>query len=163
MEPYRPEAWSDLAVAAVGACAALTGLLFVAVSINLARVLEFPDLPGRAARTLGLLVGLLAAGVCVLVPGQPVGALAAELGAVGLLLVVAALVPLLRGGTSSGTSRRRLVAPVLLLVPSAALAACAVSLLAGAGGGLYWLAVALVTGMAGASANAWVLLVEINR
>jgi modulator of FtsH protease len=37
------------------------------------------------------------------------------------------------------------------------------SLLAGAGGGLAWVAVGLVGGMTGAVMNAWVLLVEILR
>ncbi|SNS82262.1 hypothetical protein SAMN04488107_3903 [Geodermatophilus saharensis] len=53
-DAHRPEAWHDLAVAAVGATAALTGLLFVAVSTNLDRILAFPTLPRRAAATLGL-------------------------------------------------------------------------------------------------------------
>jgi len=37
------------------------------------------------------------------------------------------------------------------------------TLLAGAGGGLYWLLPALVLGFAGSVFNAWILLVEIHR
>ena len=39
----------------------------------------------------------------------------------------------------------------------------AVSLLLEAGGGLYWVAVGIVTAIAGGVTNAWVLLVEILR
>ncbi|MGY1706616.1 hypothetical protein ACI79C_18775 [Geodermatophilus sp. SYSU D00697] len=164
MDAYRPEAWSDFAVATVGACAALAGLIFVAVSLNLARILEFPHLPGRAAQTLGLLVALLAAGVLVLAPGQPGAALGVEIGAIGLLLAAGTLPPLLRVRPDAAFPERRVVgAAVIVLVPAAALVACGATLLAGSGGGLYWLAGAVVLGMAGATANAWVLLVEINR
>jgi fatty acid desaturase len=55
-------------------------------------------------------------------------------------------------------------------VPAVVLAAFALPLLAagltlilGAGGGLYWLVPAMVLGFGGAVLNAWVLLVEIVR
>lgn len=66
---YDLAAWSDFWVAMAGASAALTGLLVVAVSINLEQILGFPLLPLRAAETLGLLVALLVASVFGLVPG----------------------------------------------------------------------------------------------
>jgi hypothetical protein len=39
MTAYQPEQWHDMFVAMAGAAAALTGLIFVAVSINLAWIL----------------------------------------------------------------------------------------------------------------------------
>jgi hypothetical protein len=45
---YTTAGWESLFVAEAGASATLAGLLFVAVSINLARVLEHPGLPGWA-------------------------------------------------------------------------------------------------------------------
>ncbi|MEJ0007582.1 MAG: hypothetical protein WDM77_14760 [Steroidobacteraceae bacterium] len=53
------EAWHDFFVAQVGASSALTGLLFVAVSINLTRILEFAHLPIRAFECLVTLLGIL--------------------------------------------------------------------------------------------------------
>jgi len=38
---YAPEEWKDLFVAMAGASAALAGLLFVAVSINVDRIIHF--------------------------------------------------------------------------------------------------------------------------
>lgn len=49
MVAYQPEAWHDFFTAVTAAAAAVTGLLFVALSINLAAILKEPRLPGRAA------------------------------------------------------------------------------------------------------------------
>jgi hypothetical protein len=45
---YDPELWHDLFVAVAGAAAALAGLVFVAVSINVERILQYKGLPERA-------------------------------------------------------------------------------------------------------------------
>ncbi len=42
--------WENFFVAEVGASAALAGLIFVGVSINLNRILSLPRLPDRALR-----------------------------------------------------------------------------------------------------------------
>src|SRR3712207_9418766 len=70
-----------------GAAAALLGLLFVAVSINLEQVLRIAWLPLRAGETLGVLVALLTTAVFVLVPGQSPTALGLELAGAGFLLI----------------------------------------------------------------------------
>ena len=49
---YDPAEWTDLFVAMAGASAALAGLVFVAVSINVERILQYAGLPERALQTL---------------------------------------------------------------------------------------------------------------
>src|SRR5580692_9267770 len=57
MATYNPADWGSFLVAMVSAAAALTGLLFVAVSINLENILKASSLAARAAETLaGLLL-----------------------------------------------------------------------------------------------------------
>ena len=55
MTAYEPSEWTDFFVASAGASAALAGLVFVAVSINVERILQFRGLPERALATVLLL------------------------------------------------------------------------------------------------------------
>ena len=69
MTGLDPTQWHDLFVAEAGAAAALAGLLFVAISINLKQILAFHTLPIRAASSLVALVVALVISTLVLVPG----------------------------------------------------------------------------------------------
>ena len=79
MSGYLASPWSDFSVAVVGSAAALTGLLFVAVSINIEQILAIGPLAGRALSTMILFVVPLVVGILILVPGQSVTALGLEL------------------------------------------------------------------------------------
>ena len=76
--------WANFFVAEVGAAAALSGLLFVAVSINLTRILAIEHLPDRAAETLYVLLGVLVVATFGLIPGQGLTALGFEVVGAGL-------------------------------------------------------------------------------
>ena len=82
------------------ATATLTGLLFVAVSINLQRILQYPNWPGRAAQTLVMFSIPLVFSIFVLVPGQPATVLAGELVGTGILVSAGLLVIDARAGRS---------------------------------------------------------------
>jgi hypothetical protein len=160
---YSPHSWSDLFVASASASAALTGLLFVAVSVNIERILQFSGLPERALQTLMLLLGAVAISLICLVPGQSATAL-------GVVLLVttaafcAAICWLLNRTVSGAREHERAVLHLAYTLPGAiAPVVGAVSLLAGTGGGLYWIAAGILGAILGASVNAWVLLVEILR
>jgi hypothetical protein len=165
MNGYTTEAWESLFVTEAGVAAVLAGLLFVAVSINLAEVLQHPGLPGRAAEAVGLLVGVLVACTFGLVPGQSRTVLGAELLATGLLgwsvqVGIHLHAARHRVGPSTGVlvGRIALAQAAVLPLPIAGL-----SLLLGAGGGLYWLVPGVILSMVVAVLDAWVLLVEIQR
>ncbi len=112
-----------------------------------------------------LLLGVLLVSVVGLIPGQSSGALGTELLFLSLaIFLVIARLPTV--GIASGfTPPRswvwtrwglRLFGTVPFVVGGA-------SVLLEAGGGLYWVAAGIVFAIAGAVANAWVLLVEILR
>jgi hypothetical protein len=161
---YEAAEWSDLFVASAGASAALTGLLFVAVSINIERILGFEGLPERAVQTLALLLGVVVVSVVGLIPGQTRTVLGVELLAVGLV-VTAFIGRQLRTTrpTPEEPAGRLIVRLVLMAAGTLPFVLGGASLWAEAGGGLYWVAAGIIFALVGSIANAWVLLVEILR
>jgi hypothetical protein len=139
--------------------------VFVAVSINIDRILAYPWLPGRAAETVVLLVAVLVESLLLLVPGQSRVALGVELlivGAAGWAIVTATHVRLRRHRDRVSTGHRygRIAIGQVAGLPAVI---AGVSLLAESGGGLYWLFAGMTLSLAVALANAWVLLIEIVR
>jgi len=76
--------WDNFFIAQVGASAALAGLVFVGVSINLREIVADPRLVGYALEALVVLLGVLVASSLLLVPGQPPALLGGEVVVVGL-------------------------------------------------------------------------------
>jgi hypothetical protein len=164
MSGFNLDTWHDFFAAQAAAGAALAGLVFVAISINLQRVLTSRAVSGRAVEALVLLVSLLIVGLLALIPEQGEIALGVELIAFGLFLSGV----LIRGGArahSAGGATRwqylfRLVLGQLAALP---IVIAGISLLTGDGGGLYWIALATFAGILAGMIGAWVLLVEILR
>jgi modulator of FtsH protease len=181
MHGYNPAAWTGFFTAVTGAAAALTGLLFVAVSINLKNILGDTAkdtangaangatkgttmLPARAAETLATLLFVVIISALALVP-QDVELLGAEILVISVPLTVITVRNQLKFRRQNPDSpllwsASRMTASALALVPGTL---AGISLAAHWGGGLYWLAPTAVCGIAGAVYSAWVLLVEIVR
>jgi modulator of FtsH protease len=149
----------------VSASAALTGLIFVAVSINLSRMLEFEALPRRVLKALFMLMYVPFVSSLALMPGQPIEALGMELLVCGATAIACTLV--LDVGTWRMTLsefRGKLIwVTALSLVVGVATLIAGVSTVAHAGGGLYWLVPAVLVAFVAARIEAWVLLIEIVR
>ena len=163
MSGYTPADWHDFFTAAAGASAALLGLLFVAISINLKLILQHRHLPGRAAATLGTLLSVLVVCSFGLVPGQSNRTLGVEILATGAVVATQAIWVSV-GKRSEGDPLSWTLGNLpILLFPGLAFVGGGCSVLAGSGGGLYWILAGTVLTFVGTSLNAWVLLVEILR
>ncbi len=163
---YDPAQWSELFVAVAGASAALAGLLFVAVSINVDRIVKYDGLPERGIEALAMLLVPLVVSIAGLLPGQGHVAFGIELLAIGAALVaVLARVPIayeFPDGVAPPPNYR-IGRQAIRFTGTALLVLGGLGELFAVIGGLYWVAAAIVALTLGAVVNAWVLLVEILR
>lgn len=162
---YAAAAWTDFGVAVTGAAAALAGLLFIAISINLRQIIDSDGLPSRAAQTLIMFGTPLVTAVLLVVPGQARLALGIELLGVGLVIGAAQLyLDLVSAHADEDTMWRRLAGRIFpAMVSCGCLAIAGATFIAQAGGGLYWLVPSVLVALIFGLVNVWVLLVEILR
>ena len=158
--------WSSFFSGELAAAAALAGLLFVSVSVNQARILELGRMADRGLEALVMLFLVLVVASLPLIPGQPLRMLGGEILAVALLTLLA-LVPLQLGYLRQldPVHRPRSMNMVRFnrLAVTVMVAAGFVLLWRGDGIGLYLLPPGILLTFAAVGANAWVLLIEINR
>ena len=157
--------WSNFFSAEAGAAASLTGLVIVAISINLSRILAFPQLPGRAIETLTMLAGVLLVSSVGLVPGQPMAALGAEIFVIGSVMWLVSVGTAMRGRGTPVPGKRWAPALRLLVgqLASVPFVVAGVTVAAWGSGGLIWMLPGTVFCLIAGVMNAWVLLVEVVR
>jgi modulator of FtsH protease len=162
---YNPAAWTGFFSAEVGASAALAGLIFVAVSINLAQIVKQNQLVWRCAEALLSLMGVLFSSSLCLIPDMSRLILGYELTALGVLIWAGTTLSQVRASRNNPYVGTREIVFHFLLTQLAAIpfAVGGVSLTRGFGGGLYWLAAGTVFSLAASLLDAWVLLIEIQR
>ncbi|HXR43791.1 MAG TPA: hypothetical protein VN759_03215 [Pseudolysinimonas sp.] len=158
------EGWSEFAVAAAGATAALAGLVIVGISVNIKEILASPPLVVRGAVTIAGLILSLIASLALLVPQS--------LLAVGIeVLAATAFATVIEFRALLADVRQRPKRPRSEAVAHAALAAvwiipfllAGILLCAGLPAGIYPLALGIGTGIVAAIINTWVLLIEVLR
>jgi hypothetical protein len=152
--------WSDFFVAQAGASAALAGLLFVAVSINLGRILQYPHLPTRAIEALLTILVVLVMSTWALIPGQSLFAFGLEVAVTGVVLWLIQLLGLWRTRRSGYEHVLRYFfnqAPPIPFVIAGVLVCL------GQPEGIYWMVPGTLLCILSSVYSAWILLVEIQR
>jgi hypothetical protein len=162
---YSAAQWSVFGTAVATASAALAGFLFIAVSINLGKIMAEKNLPGRAALTLILFGTPLVSSLLLIVPGQTRLALGLELLISGLVAgAFQVIIDVRAGPTDQATALQRMLGRIFPIIGSTAcLFIAGATLLGQAGGGLYWLVPSALVAIIFGLLNVWVLLVEILR
>ena len=153
--------WHDFATMIGSASGALTGLLFVAVSLNANRIAGHAGLRASAAQTLVLFITPLIVTAALLTPDQPGWVLGGELIAIG---VVAGLVLLVNHPAKQalGDEEQRLISifnhPAPNVTAMLLVTASGVTVAAGQGAGLYLLFPASILVFVSGVLNAWFFL-----
>jgi len=157
--------WQNLLTVQAGAAATLTGLVFVAVSINLRRIIEIPGLSGRAGDSILQFLQVFFICTVVLIPRQPYAAIAAEILIIAVVCWIAQVVAHVRYGKARAGHPLiwlviRIIQTQLASIPFFMAGAY---LLCGSPIGLYWLVPGFILSFAAGVASAWVLLIEVLR
>ena len=153
--PYAndPAPWQNFYVMMGGANAALTGLVFVAISIHLREVLDHPLLKPRAVLALVVLTTQIAISAIVLTPQSR------ELMGLEILVLNGIFLALNLRQRAPITFNR---AAMTSLAIRGAYTYAAISLIVGIGGGFYVLALVLVVTLGRTMVNAWTLLTALE-
>ena len=160
---YHPATWAGFAEAEVAAASALAGLLVVACSININRIIKIPWIVSRLEGTLVLFGAVLIVATLLLVPGQPRVVLGIEIAAVGGVAAWGVFAARGLPAIDSEYRKNGVVVATLGVLAAAMIAAAGVFVALGVLGGLYWLVPGTVLAFTIGLGNAWVALVEILR
>ena len=157
--------WGNFFVAIVSAAAALTGLIFVGVSISLNRILSVPMLSGRASEPLILLITVLIISALCLVPGQPVMLLGLQISIISAICWAVTLQLDLKMLRNTEIQYKKHYRRNLLFTQCAVIPFIIAGIIISTMGviGIYWLIPGIIISMIISLMDAWVLLVEIHR
>jgi modulator of FtsH protease len=157
--------WSDFFIATTGASAALTGLIFVGVSINLTKILSIPTLPNRALISLILLLTIMVLSLLFIVPDQSLTVLGIEVLTLGMFVWLGISQIDIGIYTSKENHFKRKFAFNMAFNQIALLPYIigGILILLTGNNGIYWIIPAVILSFIKAVLDAWVLLVEINR
>lgn len=157
--------WGNFFLAEAGASAALAGLVFVGISINIAKIVQYPSLPNLALEAIIALLQLLAIALLALVPGQSLALFGGEVLAVSVVTWVVLIYLDVRSYRAVPPEYRgsQLVHVAIAQLSTVPLIIAGILLLTDNSSGLYWIVVGTLFTFFVAVFDAWVLLVEVNR
>jgi hypothetical protein len=163
LDAYRPDQWHDFFVMVGGGAVVLTGLVFVALSLNVNVVTHDATHRYRAIDTLTAMTGIFVICAFALMGGQDHRAVGIEwlvVAAISIAVYLHGYVQAVRRGGSIAWLRKRrvIVAAVLYLTQLVGAALLVADQIAG----LYVAAVAMVAAMTLMISGAWLLLVGVT-
>lgn len=148
-----PAAWQNFYLMIGTANAAITGLLFVALSLHLREILQHPIFKPRAVIVLVVLTTQIVISAVVLTP-QPRVLMGVEILGLNALFLAINLRYRLQFQISAGSAFTLLIRTVYVYA--------AISLILGVGGGFYVLGAVLLVTLGRSMANCWSLLTAVE-
>ena len=157
--------WNDFYMATAGSAAALTGLIFVGVSISHTKILATPALPGRALISLILLFTILIISLLFLVPVTAASTHGIQVLVTGITawLTVSKIDSLISRNKQNKYRKQYRLNMFLNQLALLPYIIGGFMILLGIDPGIYWVVASVILSFIKAGLDAWVLLIEINR
>jgi hypothetical protein len=156
--------WDTFFAAQLGASAALAGLLFVGISINMTKILKYPVPVNIALQALILLGTILIVSSFSLVPDQSVMFLGVETLIAGASVWVGVTILNIRNLRAQKEYRRgQINQTILVQIAALSYLLAGIVMITLGSEGVNLLVPAVVVSFIVAMMDAWLLLVEINR
>jgi modulator of FtsH protease len=158
------ESSTDFFVATAGASAALAGLVIVALSVSVDRVIAIPGMSSRAAAAIGLLVAATVIALAGLIdqPDAWFGVETIVAGLAALWLAVDSMVRVVRARAGASLTSA-LLRTGIAVVPALLFAIAGVAVLVGGAAASVILGLGSILAIIVAVIDTWVVLVEIKR
>ena len=157
--------WSNFFAAMAESAATLTGLIFVGVSINLARILSTKALPDRALESLILLLNILIISAHSLVPHRTIGFIGYEIlftASITWGILIYLDTRILRN-TEKSQKRYAIQNAIFSQLATLPYILGGIMILCQGFDGIYYIIPGIIISFIKAIIDAWVLLVEIHR
>jgi hypothetical protein len=158
--------WTNFFTVAAEASATLAGLVIVAVSVNVNRILQYPQLPARAGAAIAALLLILLSSIATLIP-QSMRFLGTEIFFFGGFCWMLEIYSARKAITTRAQSHRPLHELVIQIffgqLQTLPFIAGGAAMVLNFPNTLYAIAFGIMVIFFASTANAWVLLVEILR
>jgi modulator of FtsH protease len=157
--------WHSYFSVTAGASATLTGLIFVGISINLNKILQFRQLPARALGTLILLTNNLLVSSFCLIPDQTIFSLGVKISFLTVFVwAFNTRLDVLNIKEKDKTYRPENIQNMIFnQVTIASFIVSSIYMLSSNSLGIDWLVAGIAMSFVKAIVDAWVLVIEIQR
>ncbi len=157
--------WNYFFATAAGAAAALLGLIFVGVSVNLNKILVSQTLPVRALMSITFLFNILVQALLLLIPKQHEVSLGVEISVTSffILLSIEVMEVYILKKIEKPHRKKQIIGFILSQIALVPFIFCSASILTHTTGAVYWIVPGIIFSFFKSLIDAWVLLIEINR
>lgn len=156
--------WNNFFVATAGASAALTGLIFVGISINIKEILTHQSLPTRASLALTLLMTILISSIILLtVPTIQMAGVITLLTGISLWLILTIKDVSIYRKTEKQYKKLFIINALVDQLASIPYTIAGLLLITNHEMGYYFIVTAYVVSFSKSVSDAWVLIIEILR
>ena len=158
--------WHDLFMATAGASGALLGLVFVALSISVKKIISIENLTAVALQPIHLLLSILILSIFMLFPHQSYTVLGSEIVITGLVIWVITLISdihIYENIAEVEKKKSYMVNIVIAQVITLLIVTSGILIIASGQLGIHVLVFAIIFSFIRGVINSWAILVELNR